>query len=101
MTRYRTVLQRFLPPWAPPKPRRARVGDYVLLRSAQATHVFLALVEDRSMDRQRIQVRRWNETHKAWYRQTKWVERSLVVAVIGKVTQNVNSDPPTRQDAPD
>jgi hypothetical protein len=100
MTNPRTVLQRFLPPWAPPKPPRARVGDYVLLRGAQATHVFLALVEDRSKDGKRIQVRRWNESRKAWYRKTKWVERSVVVSVIGKVTENVNSDPPTRQDAP-
>jgi hypothetical protein len=96
MAQPRTILQRYLPPWAPPKAAFARVGDYVLLRVQRDQRVHLALVEDRSRDGKRIQVRRWNESHKAWYRQTKWIERRLVVAVIGKVTENVNSDPPTR-----
>ena len=93
MTRQRTILQRFLPPWAPPKARYARVGDYVLLRGATETRVRLALVEDRSKDGQRIQVRKWNDSHKAWHPSTTWIARSVVVAVVGNVAETTTTPP--------
>lgn len=101
MTPPRTILQRFLPPWAPPKAPWTRVGDYIVMPGIRGDRrSTLALVEDRSLDRKRLQVRPWNAKQQQWSRQTTWILRHRVIAVVGKVTDHVNPKTPTRQDAP-
>ena len=97
MRRQPTILEKYLPPWAPIKPYYARVGDYVLVRGTNR-HQRLALVEDSSLDRQQIYIRTWIETRQVWSPNARWIQRTAVVAVVGKVAKDGNA--PSPQDAP-
>jgi len=98
MTRYLTILEKYLPPWAPRTPRYARVGDYVLIRG-KIRGPRLALVEDSSRDRQQIYIRPWIETRRVWAPHGRWILRTAVVAVVGKVGKD-GKPPGSPQDAP-
>jgi hypothetical protein len=82
MSKQRTILEKYLPPWAPLKPRFARVGDRVLYRYTNGRQYGLGLVEDAALDRKRLFVRPWVETRKVWGEKPRWIRRTDVVAVL-------------------